>query len=54
MTATKAEFQTKTKTRLMYSLMSLGVATPGEAVAGIIAFYIVDYKSKLYWFNTKT
>ena len=36
MTAT--EFKTSTKTRMMYSLMSLGVATPGEAVAGIITF----------------
>ena len=37
--------QTSIKTRMMYSLMSLGVATPGEAVAGIIAFYIVDVKN---------
>jgi GPH family glycoside/pentoside/hexuronide:cation symporter len=30
---------------MMYSLMSLGVATPVEAVAGVIAFYIVDVKN---------
>src|SRR5512146_2086285 len=49
-------FRTSTKTRLMYSLLSLGVATPAEAVAGIIAFYIVDVKNlpatwyALFWF----
>jgi GPH family glycoside/pentoside/hexuronide:cation symporter len=42
---TTAEFKTSTKTRVMYSLMSLGVAAPAEAVAGIIAFYIVDVKN---------
>lgn len=56
MTATKAEFQTKTKTRLMYSLMSLGVATPAEAIAGVMTFYIVDVKNlpaewfAVFWF----
>ncbi len=51
-----AKFQTSTKTRMMYSLMSLGVATPAEAVAGIIAFYIVDIKNlpatwySAFWF----
>lgn len=45
MTAKTSEFQTSTKTRVMYSLMSLGVATPAEAVAGVIAFYIVDVKN---------
>ena len=33
---------TSTKTRLLYSLTSLGITIPGEAVAGVIAFYIVD------------
>lgn len=50
---TTTEFKTSTKTRLMYSLMSLGVATPAEAVAGIIAFYIVDVKNlPAEWFAT--
>lgn len=42
---TTTEFKTSTKTRVMYSLMSLGVATPAEAVAGVIAFFIVDVKN---------
>lgn len=45
MAAMAKEFTTSTKTRMMYSLASLGVATPAEAVAGIIAFYIVDVKN---------
>ncbi|MFZ5879104.1 MAG: MFS transporter, partial [Chloroflexota bacterium] len=50
---TTPEFKTSTKTRVMYSLMSLGVATPAEAVAGIIAFYIVDVKNlPAEWFAT--
>ena len=50
---TTTEFKTSTKTRVMYSLMSLGVATPAEAVAGIIAFYIVDVKNlPTEWFAT--
>lgn len=53
MTTTTTEFKTSTKTRMMYSLMSLGVATPAEAVAGIIAFYIVDVKNlPAEWFAT--
>jgi GPH family glycoside/pentoside/hexuronide:cation symporter len=56
MTATTPEFQTSTKTRLMYSLMSLGVATPAEAIAGVMAFFIVDVKNlpaewfAIFWF----
>jgi GPH family glycoside/pentoside/hexuronide:cation symporter len=56
MTETASEFQTSTKTRLKYSLMSLGVATPVEAVAGVMAFYIVDVKNlpaqwfAVFWF----
>lgn len=42
---TVSEFQTSAKTRLMYALISLGVATPVEAVSGIVAFYIVDVKN---------
>ena len=53
MTASVKEFATSTKTRMMYSLMSLGVATPTEAVAGIIAFYIVDVKNlPATWYAT--
>ncbi|RPI32705.1 MAG: MFS transporter [Chloroflexota bacterium] len=48
-----AGFATSTKTRIMYSLISLGVATPIEAVAGIIAFYIVDVKNlPATWYAT--
>lgn len=47
------EFQTSTKTRIMYSLTSLGVATLAEAIAGIIAFYIVDEKNlPVTWYST--
>ena len=42
MTVKATEFTTSFKTRVRYSLTSLGVATPVEAVNGIIAFYIVD------------
>ena len=42
MTEKVSEFTTSFKTRVRYSLTSLGVATPVEAVNGIIAFYIVD------------
>ena len=54
MTATTTpEFQTSTKTRIMYSLVSLGVATIAEAVAGVIAFYIVDVKNlPVTWYST--
>lgn len=53
---TTTEFQTSTKTRIMYSLSSLGITIPGEAVAGVIAFYIVDIKNlpvamySTFWF----
>ena len=53
MADTVKEFATSAKTRMMYSLMSLGVATPTEAVAGIIAFYIVDVKNlPATWYAT--
>lgn len=55
MTATTItpEFQTSTKTRMMYSLISLGVATIAEAIAGVIAFYIVDVKNlPVTWYST--
>jgi GPH family glycoside/pentoside/hexuronide:cation symporter len=47
------EFATSTKTRLLYSLSSLGITIPGEAVAGVIAFYIVDIKNlPVAWYST--
>lgn len=53
MTVTAVEMQTSRKTRILYSLASLGVATPVEAIAGIIAFYIVDVKNlPATWYAT--
>jgi GPH family glycoside/pentoside/hexuronide:cation symporter len=47
------EIATSTKTRLLYSLTSLGITIPGEAVAGVIAFYIVDIKNlPVAWYST--
>jgi GPH family glycoside/pentoside/hexuronide:cation symporter len=44
---------TSTKTRLLYSLSSLGITIPGEAVAGVIAFYIVDVMNlPVVWYST--
>ena len=46
------ELITTTRTRILYSVTSLGVATPAEAVAGIMAFYIVDVKNlPATWFS---
>jgi GPH family glycoside/pentoside/hexuronide:cation symporter len=54
MTAIAArDISTSWKTRTLYSLVSLGVATPVEAVAGIMAFYIVDVKNlPATWYAT--
>jgi len=53
MTEKVTEFTTSFKTRVRYSLTSLGVATPVEAVSGIIAFYIVDVMNlPATWFAT--
>jgi GPH family glycoside/pentoside/hexuronide:cation symporter len=53
MTATTSEFATSTKARIMYSLVSLGVATISEAISGVIAFYIVDVKNlPVTWYST--
>src|SRR5512141_2184090 len=55
MTATTItpKFVTSTKTRMMYSLSSLGVTIPSEAIAGVIAFYIVDVKNlPVTWYST--
>ena len=50
---TQAEFATSTKTRLLYALTSLGITIPGEAVAGVTAFYIVDIKNlPVAWYST--
>ena len=56
MSETKSTFTTSFKTRILYSLTSLGVSTPSEAISGIIAFYIVDVKHmpvswySIFWF----
>ncbi len=48
-----SEFSTSRKTRILYSLASLGVATPVEAISGIVAFYVVDVKNlPATWFAT--
>jgi glycoside/pentoside/hexuronide:cation symporter, GPH family len=48
-----SEFQTSTKTRIMFALTSLGVATLAEAISGILAFYIVDVKNlPVTWYST--
>lgn len=53
MTAAQSEFSTSRKTRILYSLASLGVATLAEAIAGVIAFYIVDIKNlPVTWYST--
>src|SRR3990172_7961627 len=53
MTTAISQFATSTKTRLFYSLSSLGITIPGEAVAGVIAFYIVDIKNlPVAWYST--
>jgi GPH family glycoside/pentoside/hexuronide:cation symporter len=50
---TTSEFKTSTKTRMQYSLSSLGITIPAEAVAGVIAFYIVDVKNlPVAWYST--
>lgn len=44
---------TSLRTRMLYSLTALGVTIPGEAVAGVIAFYIVDVKNlPTQWYAT--
>jgi glycoside/pentoside/hexuronide:cation symporter, GPH family len=49
----KTSFKTSFKTRMRYSLTSLGVATPAEAISGVVAFYIVDVMNlPATWFAT--
>jgi GPH family glycoside/pentoside/hexuronide:cation symporter len=46
------QLATTSKTRIMYAVTSLGVSIPSEAVAGIMAFYIVDVKNlPATWFS---
>ena len=53
MVASTQQFPTSKKTRILYAITSLGVATPAEAIAGIIAFYIVDVKNlPATWYAT--
>jgi GPH family glycoside/pentoside/hexuronide:cation symporter len=53
MSTVVSQFKTSFKTRILYSLTSLGVATPAEAISGIIAFYIVDVMNlPATWFAT--
>jgi GPH family glycoside/pentoside/hexuronide:cation symporter len=50
---TVTEFATSTKTRVMYAVTSLGVATPAEAISAVIVFYIVDTKNlPATWYAT--
>lgn len=52
-TAVQPEMTTSRKTRTLYTLSSLGVSIPVEAVSGIIMFYIVDVKNlPAPWFAT--
>ena len=52
-TALQPAMTTSRKTRTLYTLSSLGVSIPVEAVAGIIMFYIVDVKNlPAPWFAT--
>lgn len=47
------EFASSTRTRVLYSLSSLGITIPGEAVSGVIAFYIVDVMNlPVAWYST--
>ncbi|RPH58994.1 MAG: MFS transporter, partial [Chloroflexi bacterium] len=50
---TVKEFATSTKTRMLFALTSLGVATPAEAIGAVIVFYIVDTKNlPTAWYAT--
>lgn len=52
-TTLQSEMTTSRKTRILYTLSSLGVSIPVEAVSGIIMFYIVDIKNlPAPWFAT--
>ena len=52
-TSLQPEMTTSRKTRMLYTLSSLGVTIPVEAVSGVIMFYIVDVKNlPAPWFAT--
>jgi GPH family glycoside/pentoside/hexuronide:cation symporter len=52
-TTLQPEMTTSRKTRTLYTLSSLGVSIPVEAVSGILMFYIVDVKNlPAPWFAT--
>ncbi len=54
MTATSVkDFATSTKTRMMYALMSLGVALPIETIGAFMMYFIVDIKNlPATWYAT--
>lgn len=53
MSEAATKFKTSFRTRMLYSVTSLGVATPAEAISGTIAFYIVDVMNlPTLWFST--
>jgi GPH family glycoside/pentoside/hexuronide:cation symporter len=45
MSTVAPEFKTSFKTRILYSLSSLGVATPVETISAFALYYIVDVKN---------
>jgi|LDZU01.1.fsa_nt_gi GPH family glycoside/pentoside/hexuronide:cation symporter len=52
-TTTMKDFETSTKTRMMYALMSLGVATPIETIGAFAMYFIVDIKNlPATWYAT--
>jgi GPH family glycoside/pentoside/hexuronide:cation symporter len=53
MEGTSKKFKTSFKTRMLYSLTSLGVCIPAEAIwSGIVGFYIVDIMNlPITWFG---
>lgn len=52
-TTTIKDFATSTKTRMMYALMSLGVALPIETIGAFIMYFIVDIKNlPATWYAT--
>jgi GPH family glycoside/pentoside/hexuronide:cation symporter len=52
-TTTVKDFATSTKTRMMYALMSLGVAVPIETIGAFILYFIVDIKNlPATWYAT--
>jgi GPH family glycoside/pentoside/hexuronide:cation symporter len=53
MSASSSQPQTSTRTRWQYSISNLGITIPVQAVAGVIAFYIVDVQNlPVTWYST--